>query len=137
MELVADDELSEYICRENEKDYGHIQGKVSDKRRQVSIETLSKYVGAYEYTYGLPALKVPQTTNVVNVSLVDGELMIDRKPWIGGKSREPLVPLSDTQFAAFFGWQLHFVTDTRGIAIQLVFEGPEPGVKNVTAVRRR
>jgi hypothetical protein len=38
MELLPDYDLIEYICRENEKDYGHIQGSVSDKKQAVSAE---------------------------------------------------------------------------------------------------
>jgi len=72
----------------------------------------------------------------VHVTLVNGELMIDRKPWIGGISREPLIPVSDAQFVAYFGWQLHFVLDANGVATQLVFEAPEPDSRDVVAVRR-
>jgi hypothetical protein len=132
MQLVPDDELIEYICRENEKDYGHIQGRMSDKKQRVPAEVLSKYLGAYEY----PLLR-GSGTGVVNVTLVDDELVIDRKPWVPGNSREALIPLSETKFAAYFGWQLHFVTDASGVATQVVFEAPEPDVRDVTATRRK
>ncbi len=132
MQLVPDDELVEYICRENEKDYGHIQGRVSDNRQRVPVETLSKYVGAYEYTDQHPVPGV-SSANVVTVTLVDGELWIDRKPWVRGNSREILVPLSETRFAAFFGWQLHFVVDASGMPTAVVFDAPEPDARDVTA----
>jgi hypothetical protein len=132
MQLVPDDELIEYICRENEKDYRHIQDKVSDRKQPVPVDVLSKYMGAYEYQ-----LFGGSGTGVVNVTLVGGELVIDRKPWTRGNSRETLIPLSETKFAAYFGWQLHFVADARGVATQVVFEAPEPDVHDVTATRRK
>jgi hypothetical protein len=132
MQLVPDDELIEYICRENEKDYGHIRDRVSDKKQLVAVGVLSKYVGAYEYP-----LLGGSGTGVVNVSLVGGELAIDRKPWTRGNSRETLVALSETQFAAYFGWRLHFIPDASGVATQLVFEAPEPDVRDVTATKRK
>jgi hypothetical protein len=45
-------------------------------------------VGAYEYQ-----LLGGSGTGVVNVTLFNGELAIDRKPWTRGKSRETLMPL--------------------------------------------
>jgi hypothetical protein len=95
MQLVPDDELIEYICRENEKDYGHIRDRVSDRKQPVPVDVLSKYVGAYEYP-----LLGGSGAGVVNVTLAAGELVIDRKPWTRGNSRETLIPLSETSFAA-------------------------------------
>ena len=43
MQLAADDELIEFVCRENEKDYEHIVGKASDERHALPTEVLSKY----------------------------------------------------------------------------------------------
>jgi len=131
MQLVPDSELLEYICRENEKDYDHIHGKVSDKKQRVPVDVLSKYVGAYEYQTPGGA-----GTSVINVTLVGDELVIDRKPWVPGNSRETLIALSETKFAAYFGWQLHFVTDASGVATDVVFEAPEPEVRDVTATKR-
>jgi hypothetical protein len=92
MQLVVDDELIEYICRENEKDYLHIVGKVSDEKIFVAAEVLSQYVGTYE-------VHSPQGPNAaVNVTLADGELILDRTPWITGEDRQVLIPLSDGGF---------------------------------------
>jgi hypothetical protein len=61
----------------------------------------------------------------------------DRKPWTRGNSRETLIPLSETKFAAYFGWQLHFVTDTSGVATQVVCEATELDVHDVSATKRK
>jgi hypothetical protein len=87
LQFVADDELIEYICRENEKDYQHI-GKASDERVDVAPEILSKYVGIYET--GSPGRS---DYKVINVTFAGAELVIDRTPWLG-KDKETLIPLS-------------------------------------------
>jgi hypothetical protein len=46
MQYVADDELIEYICRENERDYQHI-GNVTNGRYQTTPAILAEYVGMY------------------------------------------------------------------------------------------
>jgi hypothetical protein len=132
MQLVADDELIEFVCRENEKDYEHIVGKASDERHALPTEVLSKYVGAYE-------LHLPSAsdTTIINVTLEAGELIADRTPWLRGKNRQHLIPLSETVFAAYFGRRLRFVTDSQGVVTQLMFEAPEPEVRDVTTIRRR
>jgi hypothetical protein len=40
---------------------------------------------------------------VINVTLIGDELVIDRKPWVPGKSRETLIALSEPKCAAYFG----------------------------------
>jgi hypothetical protein len=130
-QLVADDELIEFICRENEKDYEHMHGSALDKKQQVSADVLSKYVGAYEYA----APGGGKAT--VNLALVQGDLVIDRIPWVRGNSRQALIPLGETKFAAYFGWPLHFVADGRGEVTQLVFEALDPGLRDVVATRQR
>ena len=48
--FVADTELLEFVCNENEKDRGRLVGNVQDEKKtevRVSAETLSKYVGTY------------------------------------------------------------------------------------------
>jgi hypothetical protein len=130
MQLVPDDELIEFVCRENEKDYTHIAGKVSDERCDVSAETLRKYVGAYE-------VRLPSGTFVtINVALEHGELVLDRTPWIPGKMREPLIPVSDTEFLGYFGRRLRFVVNDRNLVEALLFESPEPPLPNLSAVRQ-
>jgi hypothetical protein len=87
MQLFPDSELIEYVCRENEKDYQHVVGRASDRRQPVSVEVLSRYVGEYE-------VQRPSGSLVINVTLENGELVVDRNPWIRGKSREPPIPVS-------------------------------------------
>ena len=91
---------------------------------------LSKYVGAYEYA-SLGGGKA-----IVHVALVAGELVIDRIPWVRGNSRQTLIPLSDSKFTAYFGWELHFVTDASGAVTQLVFDALDPGLRDAIATRQ-
>ena len=129
MQLVADDELIEFICRENEKDYLHFVGKASDGKIFVAADVLSQYVGTYE-------VQSSQGPNAaVNVTLADGELILDRTPWMPGKDRQSLIPLSEETFAGHFGRRLHFERDEQGVS-RMVFEAPEPYLRDLTAVRR-
>src|SRR5262245_7475177 len=88
MQYVADDELIEYICRENERDYAHI-GKASDEGQHVEPEVLSRYVDKY-------VIGAPGERNYVELSLTltDDELWIGRTPWIRGKDSQRLIPIS-------------------------------------------
>src|SRR5678815_205151 len=52
VDLVADTEMLEYVCNENEKDHARLVGKASDDRKnavKVARAVLAKYVGAYEF----------------------------------------------------------------------------------------
>jgi hypothetical protein len=131
MRLVVDDELIEYVCRENEKDYDRIKGRASDRKEPVPLDVLSRYVGAYVYT-------VPggSETRVIAVTLLEGELMIDGFPPVRGRIRQHLIPLSDTRFAGYFGRPLHFVTDATGAPLRVVFEAVEPGMRDIVAIRK-
>jgi hypothetical protein len=47
-ELMADSDLLEYVCNENEKDSAHMVGKASDEKGvEVAREVLAKYAGVY------------------------------------------------------------------------------------------
>jgi len=48
-----------------------------------------------------------------------------------GPRQQPgtLIVLSETKFAVYFGWQLHFVTNASGAATDVVFDAPEPDVR--------
>jgi hypothetical protein len=130
MDLVTDDELIEYVCRENEKDYAHIVGNASDGKVDVGADVLSGYVGVYEMRAG----QAP--TALVQVTLEQGALFLDRTPWIPGKDRQSLIPMSDTTFAGHFGRRMRFEKDDRGVGVRLVFEAPEPYLRHVTATKR-
>jgi hypothetical protein len=130
MDLVADDELIEYVCRENEKDYAHIVGKASDGKVDVGADVLSGYVGVYEMRAG----QAPAA--LVHVTLEHGALFLDRTPWIPGQDRQSLIPMSDTTFAGHFGRRMRFEKDDQGVGVRLVFEAPEPYLRDVTATKR-
>jgi hypothetical protein len=49
--FVADDDLIENVCLENEKDRGRLVGKVEDERKagkKVAVGVLSQYAGTYD-----------------------------------------------------------------------------------------
>ena len=130
MQYAADDELIEYICRENEQDYQHI-GKASDERKYVAPNVLAQYVGVY--TVGSPS---EGNYVVLNVTLSGEELWIDGNPWLKAKNKQRLNPLSEKAFAGNFGARMSFVRDDDGMVTSLVFEAPEPQLRDVTAVRQ-
>jgi hypothetical protein len=104
-EIVADTEMLEYVCNENEKDSAHLVGKASDEKKlavKVAPEILSKYVGSYTF-------KAPDDPNQVthfNVTLAGDTLSMD----IGGKDKQEMVALSETTFAVM-GVRLDLFSD--------------------------
>ena len=89
-ELVADTEMLDYVCNENEKDAAHIVGKASDEKKpavKVAPYILSKHVGSY--TFQAP----DDTTHVshFNVTLTGDTLSMD----IGGKDKQEMVAVRD------------------------------------------
>jgi hypothetical protein len=104
-ELVADTEMLEYVCNENEKDSAHLVGKASDDKKyavNVAPAILSKYVGSYTF-------KAPDDPNQMmhfNVTLAGDALSLD----IGGKDRQEMVALSETTFS-MMGIKLDFFPD--------------------------
>ena len=103
--FVADTELLEYVCNENEKDRGRLVGNVEDEKKgevRVSSDTLSKYVG----TYRMGPL------GDLRVSIDQGRLMIELP---GGGGREPLFAQSDKDFVfPTLGGLVEFVAGPRG-----------------------
>lgn len=104
-ELVADAEMIEYVCNENQKDVGHLVGKASDEKKlavKVDPRTLAKYTGSYTF-------RNPQDLNQetrFNVTLTGDSLFMD----IGGKDKQEMVALSDTTFSVM-GVRLDFFPD--------------------------
>jgi len=129
MQLVADDELIEFVCRENEKDYSHMSAKASDERHPVSVDVLAKYAGAYEVR--MPSNPTPFT---IKVTLEHGELVLDRLPWFRGKMREPLIPVSETEFTGYFGRRLRFLAEQDSVS-GVLFVAPDPALQDVSAVK--
>jgi hypothetical protein len=107
---VADTELLEYVCAENEKDRVHFVGKNSDDTKnavKLSPEILKKYVGTYE---------VPNTPGLLNVVLEDGGLKVS----VNGGFKLLMTPLSETSFAGPMGAQIEFVKNENGDVTQMV-----------------
>jgi len=103
--FVADTEMLEYVCNENEKDFGHLVGKASDEKKlavNVSPQILAKYTGTYRFTDPTD----PGNVMKFNVTLANGTLFMD----IGGKDKQELIPLSDTQFS-MMGTKVDFAPD--------------------------
>jgi hypothetical protein len=120
-ELVADTEMIEYVCNENQKDVTHLVGKASDEKKlavKVDPQTLSKYVGSYTF-------RNPQDLNAemhFNVTLAGSTLFMD----IGGKDKQEMIALSDTTFAVM-GVRLDFFPDH---LIFHIVEGDMKATKN-------
>ena len=100
--------------------------------REVAVapDVLAQYVGMYEVR------STQSPTALVNVTLENGALFLDRTPWIPGKDRQSLIPMSVATFAGHFGRRMRFERDDRGAVTRLVFEAPEPSLPDLTAVRR-
>jgi hypothetical protein len=120
--LIADTEMLEFVCAENEKDVKHLVGKASDDRNkgvQVAPEILSRYVGTYDFRFPEnPTQMVP-----VAVSISGGQLLVD---FLGDK--RPLTPLSETSFSSE-GNLVTFVVNTQGVVTQLVVQAAEGDLK--------
>jgi len=104
-EFVADSEMLEYVCNENEKDVTHLVGKASDGKKlavKVAPQILTKYVGSYTF-------KNPEDLNQVmhfNVTLGGDTLFID----IGGKDKQEMIALSESTFS-MMGIRIDFASD--------------------------
>jgi hypothetical protein len=118
-QLVADTELLEYVCQENEKSRVHMVGKASDDAKSavaVAPEILAKYVGTYEYR--LP--ENPTTPMFFTIRMEGGTLYVGARP---------LIPLSETSFGG--GGRLEVVRDARGDVVHLLVIGAEGELKAV------
>jgi hypothetical protein len=125
VDFVADSEMLEYVCNENERDYAHLVGKASDDKKnavRVAREVLSKYVGAYEFR----STEDPNLLTLVNVTLKGDELFVD----VGGKDPQAIIPLSNTTFSAV-GGRLEFVADDKGVVTHALFRAVEGDIKAV------
>jgi hypothetical protein len=125
VDFVADTEMLEYVCNENEKDHARLVGKASDDKKnavKVAREVLQQYVGAYEFR--LP--DDPSQVILVNVTLDGDEARLD----VGGKDPQPMIPLSDTLFSTS-GGRLEFVPDADGKVTHAIFRIVEGDLKGV------
>jgi hypothetical protein len=123
VDLVAETELLEYICNENEKDHEHLVGKASDDKNnavKVAPAILSTYVGSYEFH----PPEDPSFVTVVNVTQAGEELFVD----VSGKDKQAMISLSDTTFSVL-GGRIEFAKDDRGAVTHLVFHAVEGPMK--------
>jgi hypothetical protein len=112
---VPDTEMLEYVCNENEKDYGHLVGKASDDVKadvKVAARVLSRYAGNYQMEEG-GKMKAA-------ISASGDQLMFS----IGGKGGVPLTTLSDTSFFFPGGFPLDFILDDKGTVTHLLLHAP-------------
>jgi hypothetical protein len=120
--FIADTEILEYVCAENESDRQHLVGTASDdKHRAVKVapELLAKYAGTYDFRFPEnPTQSVP-----VPIVLSDGQLTVD---FFGDK--RPLTPLSDTVFSSE-GNPITFVTNDRGVVTHIIIQAAEGDLK--------
>ena len=108
-ELLADTDLIEFVCNENERSLEHWVGKASDERKTeiaVAPETLARYVGTYEeqqpFWRTLP--------RVVAITLADGRLFAN----VDGRGKLPLFAVSPTLFSGLNGLFVEFIRDGAG-----------------------
>jgi len=109
--LIADTELLEYVCNENERSRQRLVGSLERDRAKavhVPAETLARYVGTYE------TVMPPGVVIRVTLTMTDGQLFVDGRP---------LVPLSTTTFAG--PDQVRIETDAAGNATRLFVSAVE------------
>ena len=124
LELVADKEMLEYVCQENEKSRSRMDAKGPELRSvPVPAATLARYAGIYDYT-GLSGRTEP-----VEVTVSNGELFMD----MSGTGQQKLRPFSDKAFS-LSGWWVEFVTDGQGIVTHFLAHAAEG---QTIGVRRR
>jgi hypothetical protein len=121
MQAVADTEMIEYVCAENEKDHAHLIGKASDDPTvELSTSELSKFVGTYlaRNPFGPGFLKF-------DVTLTGSELTVDT-PLTGPL---PFHPVGKTSFSSR-GAVVSFVDENGGtVMILSVVEGELKAVR--------
>ena len=108
-ELLADTEMIEFVCNENERSVQHWVGKASDERKnevQVAPEILAKYVGTYEEQR--PFWRT--AARVVEITLSDGRLFAN----MDGRGKLPLIASSDTLFGGLNGLGVQFIQGGAG-----------------------
>ena len=81
--LLADDEMLETVCNENERDRDHMVGKGEERTVKVAPATLSKYVGTYQLR-----------GREIVISLNGDQLMADN----GGMGQFPINAETETLF---------------------------------------
>jgi len=107
LDLRADTEMLEVVCRENEKDVSRMSGEAAVV---VSKDTLARYTGEYE-------IRKKDYSRRVVISLSGDSLFLD----IDDTGPQQLVPLSSTNFS-YNGAVLQFVPDAQGVVTHFLIE---------------
>jgi hypothetical protein len=121
-EFVADTEMLEYVCNENQKDVEHLVGKASDEKKfavKVAPAILSRYVGGYAFVNPEDKSQVMR----FNVTLSGETLWLD----VGGKDKQEMIALSEKTFS-MMGIRIDFVED-KGRTDHLIFHIVEGDMK--------
>jgi hypothetical protein len=121
---LADTDLIEYVCAENERDRQHLVGKATDDKRapvKIAPAVLARYVGTYDFRFP----ENPDAPILAHVTLAGGELSLD---FIGLKG--PLTPLSEAAFS-IGGQTVTFMIDDRGAVTHFTMQFAEGDLKAV------
>jgi hypothetical protein len=108
-ELLADTEMIEFVCNENERSLQHWVGKASDEQKnevQVAAEILANYVGIYEEQSPLWRT-LPR---VLEITLSSGRLFGE----VDGRGKVPLFAMSSTLFSGLNGLGVEFIAGGAG-----------------------
>lgn len=115
-ELTADTELLEAVCNESHASLEHWVGKASDDKKaevKVAPEILAKYAGTYlERDLWGPG----PHPRMIEITVSDQTLFAE----LSGRGKVQLAAQSETAFSGFFGWGITFVTDSQGVATDLL-----------------
>jgi len=89
---------------------------------KVPVETLSAYVGTYEFR----APEDPKFVMILNVTLSGETLFVD----VAGKDKQELIPLSESTFS-MVGGRLDFVRNEQHAVTHMIFHAVEGDMKAV------
>jgi hypothetical protein len=125
--FVADDDLIENVCLENEKDRGRLVGKVADERKpgkKVPVSVLSQYAGTYDVG----------PLGSWTVSVVGDELAVDLGT---GGGKQVIFPQSDSVFVlqSAGGGTVTFVKDSKNVVTHFLLTIVEGDFKAERKVR--
>ena len=116
---IADDDLIEYVCSENERDDRHLVGTLQDEKKQevkVSRDTLSRYPGTYRI----------EPFGEFRISVANDQLQMALP---GGGVSQSLVAQSDRQFVSPIGVIVEFIVGPQGPATEMVLKLVEGDMK--------